>query len=263
MITHELSQGINCQTVWSPVVMAASSFETCYELGIDELGSFASAEVIKICQDYIPDLKILCYVFCCCKNNPAPSQSGKTNQYQQCVQNTLDAADELMAGGSRFKAEMPYNMMTSPPSPMTSRMPGRGLFPSKNWPHNPDLYGLPNPYPSGVGLVRRPDVVIVNDRSKPATADNIKQIVEMKFPGDPLKPQQIEEYKNIHETVETIDGESGTCNCEEEEKKFRDAAMKSIILGILMSLLGRGAGRGKLMPKPVPGGGGVPVPGVI
>lgn len=35
---------------------------------------------------------------------------------------------------------------------------------------------------AGQGYIRRPDVVIVKDPTKPPTQDNIQQVVEMKFP---------------------------------------------------------------------------------
>jgi hypothetical protein len=46
-------------------------------------------------------------------------------------------------------------------------------------------------------LIRRPDVVIVNDPARPPTQDNIKQIVEMKFPPDKLTERQERAYKRI------------------------------------------------------------------
>ncbi len=46
-------------------------------------------------------------------------------------------------------------------------------------------------------MVRRPDVVIVNDPTKPPTQDNIKQVVEIKFPPDKMDERQELAYIRI------------------------------------------------------------------
>jgi hypothetical protein len=46
-------------------------------------------------------------------------------------------------------------------------------------------------------MVRRPDIIAVIDKAKPPTPDNIKAIIEMKSPGDPVDKDQIFNYKKI------------------------------------------------------------------
>ncbi|WP_407072487.1 VRR-NUC domain-containing protein [Pseudomonas aeruginosa] len=49
----------------------------------------------------------------------------------------------------------------------------------------------------GKGMIRRPDVIIVQNPNRPPTQDNIKQVVEMKFPPDPRNTKQTEACKKI------------------------------------------------------------------
>jgi VRR-NUC domain len=46
-------------------------------------------------------------------------------------------------------------------------------------------------------MIRRPDVVIVNDPTRPPTQDNIKQVVEIKFPPDTVSREQRRAYADI------------------------------------------------------------------
>lgn len=55
-----------------------------------------------------------------------------------------------------------------------------GLLPgwiSKYWDEDPEH----PPFKPGKGMIRRPDVIIVQNPNRPPTQDNIKQVVEMKF----------------------------------------------------------------------------------
>lgn len=49
-------------------------------------------------------------------------------------------------------------------------------------------------YKAGRGYRRRPDVLIAKDPKKPPAQDNIKQVVEIKFPDDEYRPRQREAY---------------------------------------------------------------------
>ncbi|WP_438019378.1 VRR-NUC domain-containing protein [Sorangium sp. So ce315] len=44
---------------------------------------------------------------------------------------------------------------------------------------------------------RIPDVVVVKDGTKPPTRDNIKEVIEIKFPSDKLDEEQRREYTEI------------------------------------------------------------------
>jgi hypothetical protein len=150
------------------------------------------------------DKKVLCALLCCCAANPTASATGR-NAYQGCVSGALNAAQRAMGGDSRLKPEVSFNMRAIPPEPMMER----GLFGGLTTTPIPwdrggiahmrnrierDFPGVP-PYR---GLdTRRPDVVIVNDPSRPPTRDNITNVVEMKFPGDALRREQRASYDHI------------------------------------------------------------------
>lgn len=151
------------------------------------------------------DKKVLCALLCCCAANPSPSASGATNRYQGCVSDTLNAAQSAMGGDSRFKPEVSFNMRANPPLPLMERgffgglsttpiPPSQGGFVRMNNRMNRDFPGVP---PFGGTNTRRPDVVIVNDPSRPPTQDNIFRVVEMKFPNDPVRQDQLDLYRRI------------------------------------------------------------------
>lgn len=135
------------------------------------------------------DNKAMCQVMCCCKTQP---------QRQNCVRETLDAADALLGGQSRYKAEISYNMRTADgvPTPFMHRVNGQDTtVRSERW-QTRAQQEIPG-YRSNAGHVRRPDVVIVNDPTRPPTQDNIAQVVEMKFAGDVEQPGQYAAYEDI------------------------------------------------------------------
>ncbi|MGI9283269.1 MAG: hypothetical protein ACR2PX_27065, partial [Endozoicomonas sp.] len=59
------------------------------------------------------------------------------------------------------------------------------------------LYIEVDGYRPGRGDIRRPDLVIVADSSKPPSKDNIDQVVEFKFGQDKRDPFQDSAYENI------------------------------------------------------------------
>ncbi|MEW5291517.1 VRR-NUC domain-containing protein [Erwinia papayae] len=100
-----------------------------------------------------------------------------------------------------YKAEVPFDMRTTPPSPFLSSTlldEGAGRRHTTN----------PFPVP-GKGIYRRPDVIIVKNMNDcwpglagPDTegkmhADNLERLVEVKFPGDELEQQQYRDYMQI------------------------------------------------------------------
>lgn len=116
---------------------------------------------------------------------------------QQCVSSRLRSADAISGNQSPYKAEINYDMSRDPPAPiMNSAMATKAhdYLPGwiqKYWPGGLDGYT------PGVGNIRRPDVVIVNDPSLPPTQDNIKSVVEIKFPPDRRDVKQQEAYARI------------------------------------------------------------------
>ncbi|WP_341772151.1 hypothetical protein [Burkholderia gladioli] len=61
----------------------------------------------------------------------------------------------------------------------------------KYWP------GGMNTYPARSGMVRRPDVVIVDDPTQPPTQDNLRSVVEIKFPPQSIDKEQLAADQHI------------------------------------------------------------------
>lgn len=239
------------------MVVAASSASNCFSIpDMSNMNPGEREAYIQLCQQGIPHLQLLCWIYCCCRNNPLPSESGQTDGYQRCVSNTLDNANRALGGRSTYKAEQAYNMRTVPPTPLMSRT--NPMMPSQNWRYRPGSYV--DGFRAGQGDIRVPDVVIVRDSSRPPTADNIERIVEMKFTESGFDEEQLFDYQRINPGVERMDGRNGTnCDCEEWERKGREIELQnSILLRLLLLLLGRGRRPGQFpapmpAPRPVPG----------
>ena len=166
------------------------------------------------------DKKVLCSAMCQCDKTPDAGKDGKQLK-QGCVAGRLQALDRLLAHRSPYKQEINYDMTQSPPAPvMDSAIATRG---------HPYLPGWLRKYwgteaedaltfKAGQGLIRRPDVVIVNDPARPPTQDNIKQIVEMKFPPDTLSDRQKKAYQQIAGgPAKLLTLEPGHCDCDAPE----------------------------------------------
>ncbi|MFP5390924.1 MAG: VRR-NUC domain-containing protein [Gammaproteobacteria bacterium] len=153
--------------------------------------------VVRISQPKIDplDKKILCKAMCTCDKNPTIGSDGRRLK-QNCVATTLknyDATMRSVGGRSNYKQEVNYNMRTDPPSPIMD-----GADPTKRHDWLPGyIEKYMKGFKKGTGQIRRPDVVIVHDPNKPPTQDNIKQIVEMKFPPDELSAEQRLAYEDI------------------------------------------------------------------
>lgn len=145
------------------------------------------------------DKKVLCSAMCKCQSQPNIGADGRSLK-QECVSGRLKTVDAALEHRSPYKPEVTYDMTKRPPEPFMDKevaTKNRNLFPTwtqKIWPQEPTR---PAPYKPGRGYTRRPDVVIVNDPTKPPTQDNIKQVVEMKFPGDPYREGQYDDYVRI------------------------------------------------------------------
>jgi hypothetical protein len=156
------------------------------------------------------DKAFLCTIICSCDKLPAASVTGREGR-QRCVDLMLEAQD-TPPGSSIYKPHIPYNMTTLPPSPIMSR--DNPLAPSSYWVKRAfeEITG----FRGGLGMVRIPDVVIVNDPSRPPTQDNIRQIVEIKFKGDYLREGQLPAYERIAPGRVTVLGPED-CPCNEPE----------------------------------------------
>ncbi|QRK05092.1 VRR-NUC domain-containing protein [Archangium violaceum] len=145
------------------------------------------------------DEELLCAIVCCCEANPSISPSGR-NGMQECLKQTLRKADSELNWKSRYKAEIAYNMDAKPhPTPFMHREPkgndSPGTEPSRYW--QARAKEEINEFEGGQGKVRIPDVVIVNDPSRPPDTGNIDRVVEIKFMGDSLSKDREVDYTDI------------------------------------------------------------------
>ncbi|GBL55339.1 hypothetical protein PCLA_03r0679 [Pseudomonas citronellolis] len=169
------------------------------------------------------DKKVLCSAICYCSSTPNVSQDGK-NLKQTCVAQRLGELDEILQGRSPYKPEVSYDMTKNPPQPILDSQTGTGAhgwipgWISKYWNEDPEH----PPFKPGKGMIRRPDVVIVNDPKKPPTQDNIKQVVEMKFPPDPHNKEQAQDYGKIAgDENKVIEMQSTDCDCSQENQQSK------------------------------------------
>lgn len=169
------------------------------------------------------DKKVLCSAICYCSSTPNVSQDGK-NLKQTCVAQRLGELDEILQGRSPYKPEVSYDMTKSPPQPIldsqTGNSPHRWIpgWISKYWDEDPEH----PPFKPGRGMIRRPDVVIVQDPTKPPSQDNIKQVVEMKFPPDPHNETQVLAYEKIAgDERKVVEMKSTDCDCSQENQQSK------------------------------------------
>lgn len=212
------------------------------------------------------DRSTLCLLFCCCNSNPAIGVLGAQLK-QQCVADSLNQVDRNLGYQSRYKAEISYNMTTDPPSPFMHRdFSGADTTqPSTNWIGR--IYREIEGFTRGTGLVRRPDVVVVNNPAMPPVQSNIAAIYEMKFPGDPEDPDQMDAYNEIigqGRTATLLNEKNCRCGKRQQEVEKRLAMEKqqqqddrqSQILNAIGHLLS-GPSIGPLpVPEPLP----IPLP---
>lgn len=208
--------------------------------GMSPEGSTTVVPVKKPELDYT-DKKALCSAMCKCQSQPNVGADGRSLK-QECVSSGLKGLDEALKHHSPYKPEVTYDMTKRPPEPFMDKevaTKNRNLFPTwtqKIWPQDPTR---PVPYKPGRGYTRRPDVIIVKDPSKPPTQDNIKQVVEMKFPGDPYRPGQREEYIRIAGGRDKmVELELSDCDCNQPQPEEAKVPVEELgIAATLLSLL--------------------------
>lgn len=192
-----------CVETYAPAVMAATAALGEGQDALDGPGVTA----IKRCpavKDAVQalsteefDRTLLCMIMCCCRKHPAISAEEKQRLRQHCMHQVLTTADVALGYQSRYKSEISYDMISDvTPQPLMHRdATGRPTTqPSTYWQRRAqDIPG----YQPGQGHVRRPDVTIVVDPTRPPTVDNIERIVEVKFHGDKTNRGQIQDYERI------------------------------------------------------------------
>lgn len=155
--------------------------------------------VVRIAKPKVSlsDRLVLCPAICKCKDSPDTGADGRSLK-QACVSRALSKVDKAMDHQSPYKPEVNYDMTKEPPEPiMDSEIATKAHDWLPGWINKYWEADHGYPYLKGAGMVRRPDVVVVDDPSKPPTQDNIKQIVEIKFPPDQMSKEQQTAYTTI------------------------------------------------------------------
>lgn len=159
-------------------------------------GTTTTVKINRPNVDFV-DKKVLCSAICKCKDTPGVGKNGQSLKHS-CVSGRLRELDGILKHRSPYKPEVNYDMTKQPPAPIMDSavetkphdwLPG---FIKKHWEAD---HG--SPYLKGAGMVRRPDVILVSDPTKPPTQDNIKQVVEIKFPPDKMDEKQERAYTRI------------------------------------------------------------------
>ncbi len=174
----------------------ASGKATREELIISETQTELPTEPIE--KQKALDQSVLCSVACCCNQNPSAGSSDQ-NLYQACVHGVFATADAALNYKSRYKSEISFDMGMETdgiPKPLMHRDPNNPdcTEPSHNWMARiKEVEG----YKPGKGYIRRPDLTIVKNPTKPPTTDNIEKVIEYKFEGDVRSTVQDDAYKYI------------------------------------------------------------------
>lgn len=165
------------------------------------------------------DKKVICSAICYCNNTPGVGKDGRSLK-QSCVSDRLSQLDKYMMHRSPYKPEVNYDMTKEPPAPIMDssiETKGHDWLPGwiKKW------WGADEehpPFKAGTGMIRRPDVVIVQDPSKPPTQDNLKKVVEIKFPPDTVSSRQRDDYIDIAgDEKKFVSLKPSDCDCDQQE----------------------------------------------
>ena len=161
-----------------------------------------------------PERQVICEAICTCNVAYDLSVAGAKLK-QVCVSAALKALDEAAGNKTTIKAEINFDMTKKLPDPIMSRK--NPLVGTEYLPRRTDA--IPGFKPN-TGMVRRPDIIVVNDPTKPPTQDNIRYVVEVKFPPDFMGDEQRLAYERIaggKDKVVLLGPRE--CGCPEEEKE--------------------------------------------
>lgn len=168
---------------------------------------------------------VICGVICYCRKTPKIGVKDGRSLYQNCVSDRFKDLDKMQFHKSIYKAEISYDTLAKPPSPIMETddinctrphnfVPG---WIAKNWPLK-----YKKIYKRGSNEVRRPDLIIVRDENKAPIQSNIKYIVEIKF-DDGYGKDQINDYAKIagsRSKVKSLDLKD--CDCQNRDEKQED-----------------------------------------
>ncbi|MCW7538249.1 VRR-NUC domain-containing protein [Aquabacterium sp. A7-Y] len=217
--------------------------------GMSKEGTTTVVNINEPELDYV-DKKVVCSAICKCKDTPDVGKDGRSLK-QACVSGRLKVVDQALQHRSPYKPEVNYDMTKEPPAPIMDssvETKGHDWLPGwikKWWAEDPEH----PPFQPGQGMIRRPDVVIVKDPTKPPTQDNIKQVVEVKFPPDTVSQAQKDDYKRIAGDVDVVTMTPDKCDCDKPEPDqpkipVEDIGTLGAIGWLLMTILGRKPPRG-------------------
>ena len=176
--------------------------------------------------------KILCTAICKCEKSPNIGKTG--NQLKQsCVSSALNQLDKILYNRSTIKPEINYDMTQTLSAPIMSR--GNPLSGTEYLPNRV----IDNPgFTPNSGMVRRPDVVIVKDQTQPPVQENIKNVVEIKFPGDSYTEKQQLAYEKIAGDPNKVSTLSPCdCDCDQNDKERKAAEDKAKQVGTALTLV--------------------------
>ncbi len=161
----------------------------------------------------------LCLIICMCDEAPTIGILGQSLK-QVCVDKLLSALDLAMKNLSPIKSEVSYDMTKAPPEPIMS---SSNPLQKKSWIPDYIKRFIPQ-FKPGTGMIRRPDVVIVQNPNLAPTQSNIKKVIEIKFPGDALSQAQNDAYILIAGSASKLGVMTPeSCQCEEMKKKLLEA----------------------------------------
>ncbi len=199
------------------------------------------------------DRQVLCAVVCKCDAVPSIGLGGQRLK-QQCVSGRLKVADAMGDYRSPYKAEINYDMSRDPPAPiMDSGMPTKAHAYLPGWIRKHWAGGLGG-YTPGIGNIRRPDVVIVNDASLAPIQGNIKSVVEIKFPPDRHSRKQQDAYARIAGSSSKVAlMDPADCGCSDSERTESAQSTNRAALSEADDVFVQGAARAMLgVPPPMP-----------
>lgn len=214
------------------------------------MSSTGTTTQVKITRPRVDpkDKKVLCSAICKCKDAPGTGKDGRSLK-QACVSTRLKALDGMLAHRSPYKPEINYDMTKEPPEPIMDgdqETKGHDWLPGwikKRW-DVPDEQGVKRPpFKPGKGLIRRPDVVIVNDPTKPPTQNNIKQVVEIKFPPDKMDKPQRDAYEQIAGSEsKLVEIGPDDCDCDKPEPESAKVPVEqlskaAVVAGLIYMIL--------------------------
>jgi hypothetical protein len=190
------------------------------------MSTAGTTTVVKINQPQLDpvDKKVICSAICYCKDTPGVGKDGRSLK-QSCVSSRLAELDVVLKHRSPYKPEINYDMTKSPPAPiMDSGIDTKGHDWLAGWIKKywdlPDENGNTRPpFEAGSGQIRRPDVVIVSDPTKPPTQDNIKRVVEIKFPPDVMSDPQRAAYEKVGGKGKLVEMGPDKCDCDNPDSR--------------------------------------------